>query len=93
MQIDSLISAHEDVVAREVGGETVLLHLGSGTYFGLNAVGGRLWQLLDAGDQSIAGLCDVLAEEFDAPREVIEQDVLQLAAALVENGLVSLPVA
>jgi len=34
----------EGVVSREIEGETVLLNLESGRYFGLNAVGTRVWQ-------------------------------------------------
>ena len=36
----------EDVVVRDLAGEAVLLHLGTGTYFGLDTVGTRIWHLL-----------------------------------------------
>ena len=39
----------EDVVARSMGDETVLLDLDSGTYFTLNAVGGVIWRQLEKG--------------------------------------------
>ena len=35
------ISISPQVVARELGGETVILDLSSGTYFGLDPVGAR----------------------------------------------------
>ena len=87
MHLETVLSADADVVAREVGGETVLLHLGSGTYFGLNEVGGRIWQLLDQGDTTLGALCEAIEAEFDAPRDVVEADLLALAAQLVDNGL------
>lgn len=77
-----------DVVARKVGGETVLLDLGSGEYFGLDTVGGRIWELLSEKAQSIADLCNAIEAEFDAPREVIEADMLALVADLRERGLI-----
>ncbi len=86
---NAVLSANEDVVAREVGGELVLLDLGSGTYFGLNTVGGHIWQLLEAGDQTIAALCDAVEAEFDVDRDTVERDVAVLASQLVENGLVT----
>ncbi len=89
MEMDDILSVSDDAVAREVGGETVIMHLGSGTYFSLNEVGGRIWQLLEAGDRPVAELCAVIVKEFDAPREVIEVDVLALATDLMDKDLVT----
>ena len=38
----------EEVLSQEVNGETVLLDLEGEAYFGLNEVGTRIWQLLQA---------------------------------------------
>ena len=46
-------------MGRVVGSEIVLLDLTSGTYFGLDAVGARIWQLIAAG-QSLAKIRDVM---------------------------------
>jgi hypothetical protein len=89
MHSDDILCASDDVVAREVGGEHVLLHLGTGTYFGLNAVGGRVWQMLEQGDTPISQLCAVIAAEFDAPPETIAQDVAALAQDLIAHDLVT----
>ena len=40
---------HPSVICRELSGETVLLNLESGVYYGLDAVGTRVWQLLMQG--------------------------------------------
>ena len=79
--------ASDDVVAREVGGEMVLLDLVSGTYFGLGAVGSRVWEQLSQGEASLAQLADLIEAEFDAPREVIEQDLAKLIGQLVDKQL------
>ncbi len=79
--------ASDDVVAREVGGEMVLLDLVSGTYFGLGAVGSRVWEQLSQGEVSLAQLADLIEAEFDAPRERIEQDLAELLAQLVDKQL------
>lgn len=75
------------VVARELDDETVLLDLESGTYFGLNAVGSRILQLLADG-ASLGGTRDTLVEEFDAPSETIERDLATLVATLLEKKLI-----
>ena len=47
MELSLVVSASDDVVAREVAGETVLLNLASGTYFGLNETGTLIWELIE----------------------------------------------
>jgi hypothetical protein len=76
-----------DVVFRDLDGEAVILDLASGTYFGLNGVGTRVWQLVDAG-QSAAQIVDALAAEYDADRATIEQDVARLLDALSARRLI-----
>lgn len=88
MQISDTFAVSEEVVAREVGGEMVLLDLESGQYFGLDPVGGRIWELLSDKPHTLSELCDVIEAEFDAPRERIEADILKLAEGLAEQGLI-----
>ncbi|MBV7258289.1 PqqD family protein [Erythrobacter crassostreae] len=90
MKLTDRYSASEDVVAREVSGETVLLDLKSGQYFGLDSVGGRIWSLLSEKSRSLTEMCDVIEEEFDASRDLIERDMLALLNDLKERELVAL---
>ena len=89
MQNTDVLTVSDEVVSREVGGEMVLLNLSSGLYFGLDAVGGRIWALLCEGPHSLSQLCDVIEDEFDAPRDQIEKDVGALAVALCEQDLIA----
>lgn len=88
MQTDKLFQIAGDVVSREVAGEMVLLDLTSGTYFGLNSVGARVWERLNEGPSSISELARLIESEFDAPYEQIERDVIDLARNLAENALI-----
>ena len=88
MNMDSEFVIPPQVRARTVGEEMVLLHLESGTYFGLDPVGARVWQLIQAG-KSLRQACDAVIEEYDVSREVLEQDVLALARDLVDKKLVN----
>ncbi|MEP0189059.1 MAG: PqqD family protein [Erythrobacter sp.] len=87
--LDQVFEVSENVVSREVSGEFVLLDLESGIYFGLNPVGSRIWQLLDEKPQALSAICNIVEAEFDAPRDVIETDVLSLTGELVEQGLIA----
>ena len=77
-----------DVVYREIDGEAVLLDLGSGRYFGLNAVGTRAWAVL-AGGGSVDDAIAAIAAEFDAPDAEIAGDVRALVSDLVARGLLT----
>jgi len=88
MNLDSAFDIPPEVSARKVGEELVMLDLVSGTYFGLDPVGMRLWELLQEG-KSLRQVCDTMIEEFDVSRDVLEQDVLALVRDLVDKKLVS----
>jgi hypothetical protein len=76
----------KDAVFRDLDGEAVILDLAAGTYFGLNAVGTRMWQLLEQHGR-LRDVHDVLRREYDVESEVLEQDLLGLVARLVEARL------
>jgi hypothetical protein len=86
MTLTDRIIAKPDVIFRALGAEAVVLNLQSGTYFGLNSVGTRIWLLLEQHD--LAGTCEELAAEYDASRERITSDVLALVDSLEGKGLV-----
>jgi hypothetical protein len=88
MNLDGLWQASGDVVSREVAGEMVLLDLASGTYFGLNRVGCRVWERLSESACSIRQLSQLIESEFDAPYEQIEHDILELTRTLSEKALI-----
>ena len=88
MNLDTRLEASSSVVTREIGGEMVLMDLESGNYFGLNSIGGQVWQALEEG-KTIKELCDQIEQEFDVPPEQIQQDVLSLAEELLGRKLVT----
>lgn len=88
MQLSDKFTVSGEVVAREMGGEMVLLDLASGQYFGLDPVGMRVWELLSESPQTVAELCDVIEAEFEAPRGQIEADLLELASELDKQKLI-----
>ena len=75
-----------DVIFRELEGEGVLLDLASGRYFGLNAIGTRVWTLLSEGaavDDAIAAI----AAECGVHRRDIARDIDDFLEALAARGL------
>jgi len=77
-----------DALFQEIGGEGVVLDLKSSSYFGLNKVGVRLWQLLLA-SPSLQAACDTLLTEFEVEPAQLTQDLITLVDQLTDAGLVT----
>jgi hypothetical protein len=89
MNLTDKVIIPAQVMARQVGTETVLLDLASGTYFGLDPVGARIWELMGEG-KTLAQVCDTMQAEFEVTREDIERDVLDLVEKLQAQQLISI---
>lgn len=87
MNLADKVMIPTQVMARQVGDETVILDLASGTYFGLDAVGARIWQLLSEG-QSLVEVCDTMLAEYEVTRGEIERDLTDLLGELSSKGLI-----
>jgi hypothetical protein len=81
------VTIPDDVVFRDLAGEAVILNLASGTYFGLNEVGTRMWNLLAEHGSSEQVLAPLLAE-YDVEEAQLRQDFETLLYTLVEKGLI-----
>lgn len=77
----------QQAIANAVGDETVILHLGNGTYFGLDPIGARLWDALKAGDPPVS-ICDAVLQEYDVDPQTLEADLRALLHELASNDLV-----
>ena len=87
MKLTDRVRIPEEVLARQVGEETVMLDLAKGAYFGLDPVGARIWQLLAEG-RTLVEVCDAVVAEYDVSQQDAEHDLLALAADLMAQGLI-----
>ena len=87
MSLSDIVTIPSQVMARQVGNESVILDLASGTYYGLDPVGARIWQLMTQG-QTLAQVCETMLAEYEVTREDIERDVLALVQTLADKQLV-----
>ena len=80
------ITISNEALSQEVNGETVILDLQSESYFGLDEVGTRIWQLLQE-EKDLQKVFDALLQEYDVEAEQLEQDLIELVDKLIEAGL------
>ncbi len=89
----TVCTVSEDVVAREIEGELIIVPLTSGVgdmedeLYTLNATGRDVWSRLD-GARTLGEIAAELAAEYSSPRDEIEADVVGLAEELVRRKIV-----
>jgi Coenzyme PQQ synthesis protein D (PqqD) len=74
------------VVSRLIGDETVLVHLGSEMYYGLNRTGSVVWAELEK-RTPIPDIIKVIVDRFDVSTERAAADVRALLGELERLGL------
>jgi len=83
----STVVAPKDQVSSDLGGEVAILDLKAGVYYGLDAVGARIWSLIQE-PRTVNEIRDILLEEYDVEPERCERDLLVLLRRLADEGLV-----
>jgi hypothetical protein len=93
VHMDAEYVPSEDIVAREIEDELIIVPLVSGIgdmedeLYTLNKTGRAIWDKLD-GKRSLRDLSEELSVEFEAPEGEIEKDVMGLISELVKRGMV-----
>lgn len=92
VNLDERYLPSQDVVAREIEGELIIVPLAAGMgdsgdeLYTLNETGRAIWSRLD-GKRSLAAVAQELAEEYDADAGEIQADVLGLATELLRRKM------
>ncbi|HEY9089124.1 MAG TPA: PqqD family protein [Anaerolineaceae bacterium] len=92
LSLDQIYQLSEDVVAREIEGELIIVPLAAGMgdaddeLYTLNETGRVIWSKLD-GQRSLADVVRELAQEYDASESEIAADVCGLVAELVRRKM------
>ena len=93
VDIDTKYRPSEEVVAREIEGEIIIVPLTSGVadmedaLYTLNETGRSVWMLLD-GKRTLREVIQALNEEYEPPPGGIEEDVRGLLAEMLNRGIV-----
>lgn len=92
LNLDAVCLPSEDVVAREIEGELLIVPLVAGIgqandeLFTLNLTGQAIWTKLD-GQRTLREVASLLTAEFSAPLPELENSVLGFASELTGRGI------
>lgn len=93
VSLDATYVPSEDIVAREIEGELIIVPLVAGIgdmddeLFTLNETGRAIWDKLDD-ERSLKKVVKELSMEFEAPEGEIEKDVMGLVQELLKRRII-----
>lgn len=78
---------NDNIIAREIQGEMVLLNKETGDYFSLNAIGTDIYNCICRG-MEVEELINFLHERYDVEYNTFKQDVISLISKLKEKNII-----
>lgn len=85
---DNRLSANEQQVAAKVmDGEAILINLSNGLYYSMGGAGGLIWKLIEK-RRSLNEIANLLTDQFNVSRDQVIADIQQLASELLAEDLV-----
>jgi hypothetical protein len=76
----------EDVAAKVIDGELIVIRLSDGTYYSMDNVGARAWELIGA-RLDLPAVSQALAAWYGVPVDRVECDLIPLVDQLLSEGL------
>ena len=86
--LNSVVIQTEGFVSAHLDGETFLMSIEEGTYFGFDTILSRIWEDLKS-PISVSDHIDKLLENYDVARQECEADVLDVLKDMYDDDLIS----
>ena len=85
--VNTCYQAKKDAISCDLEGEAVLMQLGSGTYYGLNAVGAEIWKFIQD-KQSFVSIQQHLLSLYDVTEEQCKLEVRSFLDRMTQQNLI-----
>jgi hypothetical protein len=87
LTLNDTVVVSDNQVSADLSGEVVILGMKQGAYFGVDAAGARIWELLQT-PRRLGDVVATLTAEYAVPEEQCATDVLAFVEDLASQGLV-----
>lgn len=84
-----MIERKGDWLSARVGDEVMMMSVEHGKYIGVNEVGARIWELIEA-PSDVATLCAELQREFAVSPDDCEAEVTAFLSEMEKHGAVTI---
>jgi Coenzyme PQQ synthesis protein D (PqqD) len=86
---NAIVSVSQDQVSSDLAGESVILNLKNGTYYGLNELGSVIWEFIQE-PKTVADICANILQDYEVDAETCSSSVQALLVDLVDAQLVEI---
>ncbi len=77
----------EEVCAKVMDGEAIIINLSNGIYYSLEGVGGTVWQMIELG-YSLEEMIQAISAHHTVSSETVKLDVEKLVQEMVQENLI-----
>ncbi len=88
---DTVLQRRKDLLFNEIDGEVVMLSVENSEYYGMNKVGSRIWELLEA-PICLEHLIKNLLREYNVTEEQCNKETVFFVNKLIDKKLIKLVV-
>lgn len=89
IQAQNRILLNQELLQSEIDGETIMMSIDNGKYYGLNTVASRIWEIIKD-EPLLSELIDKLVEEYDIEKKQCEIETQEFLFNLIENKLIKI---
>ncbi len=76
-----------EVAAKVLDGEAILINLSTGTYYGIDKAGCRIWEMIEKGYNQ-REIIETVVALYDVPAERAKADIESLISELIKENLI-----
>ena len=83
-----LIVNEEELSAKVIDGEAIIINFSNGIYYSLDGVGGVVWEMIEKG-YSLEDMITAISSHYEVSPETVKTDLENLQGELVQENLVN----
>jgi hypothetical protein len=87
LTINSIVVVADEVVSCDLDGETAILDVKDGIYYGLDPVGAKIWNLIQK-PILLEEVIKIILDEYEVNKDQCTNDIFELMEELLGNRLV-----
>jgi hypothetical protein len=81
------LARNPELLSTDMDGETVMMSIEQGAYYGINSIGSRVWELLQE-PLTLEAICEVIINEYEVEPAQCREDMLEFVGEMLVNNLV-----
>jgi len=83
------IVLNQELLQSEIDGETIMMSIDNGKYYGLNTVASRIWEIIKT-EPLFSELINTLISEYEIDEEKCKIETISFLEKLLENNLIKI---